>query len=588
MHARAHRSTERAHRLPKLKMHASAIQCATMLVFGASVLAAPPGPPPSPPPDNTPPAPCEGCRAVFYRGLAGKACFRVPSIIKTSHGTLLAFAEKRAPDCGDDYFDTAIVARRSSDRGKSWGPLITVRAGSPPCDGCPAAISNANPVEVRQADGSMAIMLHYDTMNNPGPKRHGLDMQLWSLDDGRTWIEPTVLTYPPQQNVGAMIGPAVGIQAKSGRIYFSAHLAYTYWTGVGWKGDSSDVAFLYWSDDYGVTWRSSPSLSGLNECTIAFLVDAADGRVLMNCRIGPGKPRKQVVWTDGIPGPVQPVPSLTDPGCQGSLVNSGGVLHLSNANHKHSRHNMTVKTSVDGGRTWSSGVSVHKGPSAYSQLVVLNEKTQRLGLLFESGVHYYNEMISFATVHADVPAAAPAPPDSSTSHLPGSAPAASHVMAPAGARGAPAPPKSPTSATRRAPKSSHLPGRVPAVRHEAMAAPPKSSISHKPGWLADSGDSLPAPGHGGATGGIGAAILTGVGEGAALAGVVALLAPALYCLGQQLRLRRQRSFRRMVKDRARGGDANTGANSTELAAAKSRKCARESRIVEPVDASHRY
>ena len=28
--------------------------------------------------------PCNGCTAVFYAGLNGSACYRIPSIIKTS------------------------------------------------------------------------------------------------------------------------------------------------------------------------------------------------------------------------------------------------------------------------------------------------------------------------------------------------------------------------------------------------------------------------------------------------------------------------------------------------------------------------
>ena len=48
-------------------------------------------------------------------------------------------------------------------------------------------------------------LFHYDTMNNPEPLRHGLGMQTWSHDDGLSWSVPTVLDYPPQVNMGAMV-----------------------------------------------------------------------------------------------------------------------------------------------------------------------------------------------------------------------------------------------------------------------------------------------------------------------------------------------------------------------------------------------
>ena len=59
-------------------------------------------------------------------------------------------------------------------------------------------------------------------MNNPEPERHGLDLQSWSVDDGLTWSAGTTLAYPPRPNVGAMIGPSVGMrpsQTRTPRLY---------------------------------------------------------------------------------------------------------------------------------------------------------------------------------------------------------------------------------------------------------------------------------------------------------------------------------------------------------------------------------
>ena len=210
------------------------------------------------------PGPCPGCTAVFYSGLNGSACFRIPSIIKTHTGTLLAFAENRMTDCGDNGKHHALVLRRSSDGGKSWGPMSTVVEGTVPCPGCPAAISNPNPVEVTLANGQKAILMHYDTMNNPHGNDHGLDRQIWSFDDGLSWVDDEVIAYPPQKNVGGLVGPSVGIQATDHTIYFS-----TRGTGaVEGKG-----GWLYWSKDYGKSWTASKATKGAgSECSIAFKV----------------------------------------------------------------------------------------------------------------------------------------------------------------------------------------------------------------------------------------------------------------------------------------------------------------------------
>jgi hypothetical protein len=265
----------------------------------------------------------------------------------------------------------------------SWGALIVVREEpTPPCDGCPSAISNPNPVEIVRRDGSRAVLLHYDTLNNPRPGRTGKAMQMYSLDDGVTWTLAHAIAYPPRPNEGAMPGPSVGLQAGSGRILFSAHVAASYWRPpTHWHGARDDVAFLYWSDDDGASWRSSADVAGLNECSIAFLVDASDGRVLANCRTRTGSPRAQLVFSaDGQPGAVRPVPDLVDPGCQGSLIqhtatrrNGTAVArhYLSHVPHASERFGMVVRTSRTQGASWSGGVCVHDGPAAYSQLVHL-------------------------------------------------------------------------------------------------------------------------------------------------------------------------------------------------------------------------
>lgn len=339
-------------------------------------------------PGSTPPVVCPTCTPVFYGGLNGSACYRIPSIIRTHTGALLAFAENRKDNCGDNGKQHDLVMRRSLDGGRSWGAMQVIMAGKVPCPGCPAAISNPNPVEVKLPNGTMAILFHYDTMNNPNPSHHGLDMQVWSLDDGMTWgTNPTVLSYPPQTNTGALIGPSVGIQAANGRIYFSAVFG--------------DYHFLYWSTDYGKTWAASEKLMHLGECSIAFYVSPDDGRILMNCRVSAGLRHQVIFSAEGVPlSNATTVPGLIDPGCQGSLVNNGqGSLLFSNCNTTTSRSHMTVKSSPAGdGKQWSNGVNVWEGPSGYSQLVPLGTSRDTVGLLFECGLHSTYETISFAIV----------------------------------------------------------------------------------------------------------------------------------------------------------------------------------------------
>jgi sialidase-1 len=344
-----------------------------------------PAPPTPPPPLKPGEAPCEGCVAVFYAGLNSSKCFRIPTIINTLAGTLLAFAENRITDCGDNGPHHDLVVRRSTNDGATWGPMSIAVKGTVPCPGCPAAISNPNPVEVKLQNGSLAVLLAYDTMNNPRGAKHGMDRQIWSFDDGITWTDDSIVSYPPNPNIGGLIGPSVGIQNAKGVIFFS---------------DSSGQ-FIYYSQDYGTSWRStaphSPPPS--SECSAAFLVSATDGRIIQNCRTGVHK-RLQIIWSADIPPvPLNATypPGLIDPGCQGSIINQRGVLLTSNSNTTSGRTHATVKRSTDLGTTWSSGVLVWPGPSAYSQLVSLGDP-KTVGLLWEAGKSNAYETISFKKV----------------------------------------------------------------------------------------------------------------------------------------------------------------------------------------------
>lgn len=65
---------------------------------------------------------------VYAAGESGYFCFRIPALLLTSKGSLLAFAEGRGQHTKvcDDHGDVHIVVKRSSDLGKTWSNLTTV------------------------------------------------------------------------------------------------------------------------------------------------------------------------------------------------------------------------------------------------------------------------------------------------------------------------------------------------------------------------------------------------------------------------------------------------------------------------------
>lgn len=62
---------------------------------------------------------------IYLKSQDGYACFRIPAIVKSKAGTLLAFAEARKNSCSDTG-NIDLVVKRSEDGGKTWSRIITV------------------------------------------------------------------------------------------------------------------------------------------------------------------------------------------------------------------------------------------------------------------------------------------------------------------------------------------------------------------------------------------------------------------------------------------------------------------------------
>src|SRR5262245_52804347 len=59
---------------------------------------------------------------VFTAGAEGYHTYRIPALVVTKGGTLLAICEGRKTGRGD-HGDVDLVQKRSTDGGKNWGPL---------------------------------------------------------------------------------------------------------------------------------------------------------------------------------------------------------------------------------------------------------------------------------------------------------------------------------------------------------------------------------------------------------------------------------------------------------------------------------
>ena len=88
---------------------------------------------------------------VFVAGESSVHTYRIPAIVTSVKGTLLAFAEARKQSSGDQT-PTDLVLKRSLDNGKSWQPMQVVVKGKDQ-----EAIMNPTPV-IDRTNGTILLL----------------------------------------------------------------------------------------------------------------------------------------------------------------------------------------------------------------------------------------------------------------------------------------------------------------------------------------------------------------------------------------------------------------------------------------------
>jgi sialidase-1 len=341
-------------------------------------------------------------KTVFQNGEGGYSCFRIPAIIQTKTGVLLAFAEARKNSCADSG-NIDMVVKRSEDKGHSWSSIILVRDdGDNACD---------NPIPIVDSRTGRVILVtswgagsETESQINRNKVKIGRRIFVCHSDDnGLTWSESKEITDSVKRADWAwdVTGPCHGIQLQKskhkGRFVVPANRTY-----IDHKGTYSHMIY---SDD-GENWKIGGLVTeqGGNESTI---VELKNGDLMLNMRNynrKESKTRSFVTSKDGgmTWSKMQYAPELIEPICQGSILNltkNGKLtkrLLFSNPASTSQRVKMTIHLSKDSGKTWPSSFLVNEGPSAYSDMVMMDN--QNIGILYENGVNDSNEKIEFAIV----------------------------------------------------------------------------------------------------------------------------------------------------------------------------------------------
>ncbi|NBE98863.1 sialidase family protein [Nonomuraea sp. K271] len=352
--------------------------------------------------------------SVPYRQASGGYhTFRIPAVVVTGAGTVLAFAEGRRGSAGDSgHID--LVLRRSADGGRTWGELEVVATE-------PRRGTAGNPAPVVLADGRIVLVfVRQGPSATEGRIRRGeveaaegrrVFVQE-SDDDGVSWSRPREITDsvkdPEWRWYATTPGHAVELRhgTHAGRIVVPAnHSLPPEGADDGTEG-KYDGGHCLLSDDGGRTWRigyvddDPDGYVNVNETTAAEL---PGGRVYLNTRTDSAAPgtRADAYSSDGgqtLEQPFKPQPALVGPVVEGSVLWCGppDVLLFSGPAAPDARASMTVRASDDHGVTWRVAHTVSGSPAAYSDLVRLDAET--VGLLFETGGSGPYESIAFRRI----------------------------------------------------------------------------------------------------------------------------------------------------------------------------------------------
>lgn len=340
---------------------------------------------------------------VFTAGKGGYPSYRIPALLVTPAGSLLAVCEARKTR--GDWGAIDILLRRSADGGRTWSDarLMSTVAGPHRKNPAalqqkladPSAVTKNNPLLIADAEtGAVHFLFCQEYMRC---------FYCRSDDEGQTFSRPVEITAafePFRKHYDWKVlatGPGHGVQLNSGRLIVPVWLS----TGTGGHAHRPSVISTIYSDDHGATWHCGEIVANESDPLVnpseSVAVALADGGVLLNMRSEAEIHRRAFsISPNGATGWSRPAfdQALVEPICMASMCRLSGAAgggknrvlfsnpdNLARAKGKaepgksRDRKNLTVKLSYDECQTWPVSKTLEAGPSAYSDLAVGRDGT---------------------------------------------------------------------------------------------------------------------------------------------------------------------------------------------------------------------
>lgn len=341
--------------------------------------------------------------------------YRIPGLVSTARGTLMAVYDNRYRNSRDLQDDVDVGMSRSTDGGMTWEPMKVIMdmeewGGRPEEEngvGDPCILFNHETGTVWVAALWLSGFREQAAWNASGPgsepSETGQFLLVRSDDDGITWSEEINITPQIKDPRWRLMfqGPGNGITLTDGTMVFPAQFR---------DADGTPHSTIVWSRDKGASWNIGTGAK--SNTTEAQCVQLGDGSIMLNMRDNRNAEVKDenngravsITRDLGLTWETHPSSNsiLPEPVCMASLISADmiidgrkqKVLFFSNPNNKYSRSNMTIKASLDEGMTWPEEFQVELNEEegyGYSCLAMVDEN--HIGILYEGIKDLYFQKI---------------------------------------------------------------------------------------------------------------------------------------------------------------------------------------------------
>lgn len=355
----------------------------------------------------------------------GRSNYRIPSLVATKHGTVLAFCNDRKDSVADEAEEVSLVLCRKR-AGEDWSEEKTLKGlAGWNCVICSAVYDEETDVAmcsfgrspITRSEWEKYTKEQLDEMERAAErkaKEQGVErgnFLVYSDDDGESWCERPHVVKPyihvcedgsEKTIVPSCHGSAHGITLRHGTHKGRLLCPSRYTVGAYHSfAELSKVCYnnAIYSDDHGKTWQTSaPVQIGTGE---GVLIEREDGSILYNSRayLRDGK-RYLAVSQDGGAsyGEFAADPFLmeeTGIGCNASMIRverdelptlPQGVdsITVFVNPRAETRKNLTACISFDSGKTWTQTKEIWKSGCAYTSLAY-SSVDRHFYLMYEKG-----------------------------------------------------------------------------------------------------------------------------------------------------------------------------------------------------------